>query len=149
MTGSARVFVDTNVLVYARDGSERVKQPHAERWVDRLWTTGNGRVSIQVLQEFYVTVTQKLRPGMSRQSARADVRNLLSWRPIQSDARLLEVAWDLQDRFGLAWWDAPVVAAALRAECSFLLSEDLQDQMAFGNTTVVNPFTHEYDAVVR
>ncbi len=70
---SDRVFVDANVLVFVRDATERVKQKKAERWLRQLWSSGNGRVSIQVLQEFYVTVTQKLQPGMKRADARQDV----------------------------------------------------------------------------
>lgn len=146
---TARVFVDANVLVYARDASEKTKQPKAARWMDRLWKSGEGRVSIQVLQEYYVTVTQKLDPGMSRPRAREDVRSLLSWQPVVSDSGLLESAWELQDRYGLAWWDGPIVAAALRSDCRFLLSEDFQDQMALDQVTVVNPFVHEYESLPK
>ena len=144
----ASVFVDANLFVYARDTSEKVKQKIADEWIRQLWRNGNGRVSIQVLQEFYVTVTQKLKPGMNRESARDDIRNLLNWQPIVSDGGLLDAAWDLQDRYDLSWWDAPVVAAALRANCRYLLSEDFQDQMVFGDLTVVNPFKHDYDSIV-
>ena len=57
----AKVFVDTNILVYCRDASEPEKQQKAMAWMTRLWETGCGRLSFQVLQEFYVTVTQKLK----------------------------------------------------------------------------------------
>ena len=96
---SDRVFVDANVLVYGRDATDRVKQKKAERWLRELCSSGNGRVSIQVIQEFYVTVTQTLQPGMKRTDARHDVRSLLSWQPVVQDGRLVQEAWNLQDRY--------------------------------------------------
>ena len=76
------VFVDTNVLVYARDASERDKQRRASAWMAHLWRTGSGRLSVQVLQEYYVTVTRKLQPGLPKKDARADVQDLLAWKPL-------------------------------------------------------------------
>ena len=142
-----RVFVDANVLVYMRDTTQRVKQKKAERWLRALWSSGNGRVSVQVLQEFYVTVTQKLRPGMKRADAREDVQSLFSWQPVVQDPRLLQEAWTLQDRYQLAWWDAPVVAAAVRAQCRYLLSEDFQDGMVFGDVTIIDPFVRDHESL--
>ena len=100
---SETVFVDTNVLVYARDASEVEKQPRAEEWMRHLWRGQKGRLSFQVLQEFYVTVTDKLDPGMDPGEARDEVRSLLAWRPVSTDQRVLEAAWRIQDRYRLAW----------------------------------------------
>jgi len=136
-------FVDTNVLVYVRDASEPEKQPRAHAWLQRLWTTHQGRISTQVLSEFYVTVTRKLQPGLSRQEARADVSSLLSWHPLPVDARLLTTALALEDRFELSWWDALIVGAGQSARCAWLLTEDLQDGQEFDDLRVVNPFFHE------
>lgn len=137
-----RVFVDSNVLVYARDASEVEKQPKAMDWMHNLWRSRRGALSAQVLQEFYVTATQKLKPGMDRQAARADVRSLTAWRPHLVDAPLLESAWALQDRYQLPWWDALIVAAAQATESRHLLSEDFQDGQSFGGVQVINPFLH-------
>jgi predicted nucleic acid-binding protein len=63
---SAPIFVDTNILVYALDAGAREKQRQAAAWTESVWRSGRGRVSTQVLHEFYVTVTQKLRPGLDR-----------------------------------------------------------------------------------
>lgn len=76
---SVKVFVDTNVLVYTRDASEPRKQEQAMAWMSHLWNGRAGRLSFQVLQEFYVTVTEKLTPGMDPKSARSDIRALLAW----------------------------------------------------------------------
>jgi len=136
-------FVDTNVLVYARDASESAKQPAAERWLRLLWATRSGRVSAQVLNEYYSVVTEKLRPGLSRDEARADVRNLMAWAPVPTDGPVVEGAWTVQDRYGLSWWDALVVSAAQVAGCAWLLTEDLQHGQVLDGVTVVDPFRTE------
>jgi predicted nucleic acid-binding protein len=138
MAGS--VFVDSNVLVYSRDASETEKQKQAMVWMDYLWRTRAGRLSFQVLQEFYVTVTAKLDPGMDRESARKDVRSFLAWRPIPVDAHILDGAWHIQDRCLLSFWDALIISAAQVADCRYLLSEDLQEEQMFDKLKVVNPF---------
>ena len=136
------VFVDTNVLVYARDAAEPVKGPQAQAWLEHLWRRREGRLSYQVLSEYYVTVTQKLAPGLSADDARADVRNLLSWRPVVIDDTVLEDAWALQDGHSLSLWDALILAAAGAAHCDRVLSEDLTDGHSYGAVTVINPFLH-------
>jgi predicted nucleic acid-binding protein len=135
-----RVFVDTNVLVYSRDASEPAKQRQAMAWMDHLWRRQTGRLSFQVLNEFYVTVTQKLQPGMEVHSAREDVRLLLSWGPTQLDARVLETAWRIQDRYKLSYWDALIASAAQTTDCRYLLSEDLQESLRIDAVEVINPF---------
>ena len=135
------VFVDTNVFVYARDAGERVKQAAAEEWIHRLWIEQRGRTSIQVLSEFYTTVTRKLAPGLDRDEAWQDVLALLAWEPSDIDRNLLVRARDIEHRFKLSWWDSLIVASAQSQGCPILLSEDFQDGMQFDETTVVNPFT--------
>ncbi|MGD0828731.1 MAG: PIN domain-containing protein [Desulfobaccales bacterium] len=137
---TAKVFVDTNVLVYCRDATEPDKQARALAWMAALWEWRNGRLSFQVLQEFYVTVTQKLDPGLTRELARRDVRTLAAWNPVAMGVRVMEEAWRFQDRFRFSWWDALIVAATQAADCRYLLSEDFQDHLELGNIMVVNPF---------
>jgi predicted nucleic acid-binding protein len=137
---AAEVFTDTNVLVYSRDTAEPEKHRQARAWMAHLWTTRQGRLSWQVLQEFYVTVTEKLDPGLDRASARREVQSLTAWRPVLTDTRVLEAAWLVQDRYRLSWWDALIAGAAQVAGCAYLLSEDLQDDQVFGTVRVVNPF---------
>jgi len=143
----APVFVDTNVLIYARDASEVVKQPLARHWLDNLWGSRSGRVSYQVLHEYYVSVTRKLRPGLPREEARAEVRDLQAWRPARMDEAMLEDAWWLESRYGLADWDALVVAAARALGCRYLLSEDFQAGQDIDGLLVVDPFTTEPDHI--
>lgn len=144
---SARIFLDTNVLVYSRDASEPQKQKQAMAWMNYLWTTRTGRLSIQVLQEFYVTVTKKLQPGLDVQTARRDVRALLSWKPILLDNHSIENAWLLQDRYQLSWWDVLIVSAAQAADCRYLLTEDFQEGQNLTNIVVINPFTNSPESL--
>jgi predicted nucleic acid-binding protein len=137
---NAKVFVDTNVLVYSRDASEPHKQEQAMAWMAHLWSTKTGNLSYQILQEFYITVTAKLQPGLDPENARKDVRSLLVWQPIVVNDRVLENAWLIQDLFQISWWDALVVSAAQLADCRYLLTEDLQENQEFGSLLVTNPF---------
>lgn len=139
---NAKVFVDTNVLVYFRDSSEPEKQPRAAHWLTTLWESRLGRISFQVLTEYYVTVTQKLDPGLSKQEARSDVNSLLTWSPIAIDPPLLQAAWTIQDRHGFSWWDSLIAAAAQRQGCTYLLSEDFQDGQTIDGITILDPFRH-------
>jgi len=135
---AARVFVDTNVLIYALDAGNLAKQQAARAWKDDLWKRRRGRLSYQVLQEFYVKVAQKL--PEARAKAKAEVRDLLAWRPVAPDAALLERGWLLQDRYRLSFWDAMIVAAAGVAGCRYLLTEDLQAGQDLDGVVVVDPF---------
>jgi predicted nucleic acid-binding protein len=138
---TARVFVDTNVLVYARDRTDEEKHRRAMAWVAALWQERAGRLSWQVVQEYYVTVTRKLDPPRDRSDAREDVTSLVTWRPIPIGLPTIDVAWGIEDRFGLSWWDALIVAAAQIGECAYLLSEDLQEGQDFEGVTVISPFS--------
>ena len=136
----APTFVDTNILLYHWDASEQVKQGRAIQWLRRLGEERAGRVSFQVLAEFYVHATQKLRKPIARADAQVYVRAFYAWNPVSIDGDILDGAWRVQERFKLSWWDALIVAAAQRVGCRTLLSEDFQVGQTFGDLTVVNPF---------
>jgi predicted nucleic acid-binding protein len=142
---SVTVFVDTNVLVYARDSSETSKQPVAEAWLRELWMEQRGRTSIQVLSEYYTTVTRKLVPGLAPDEAWEDVTALLSWQPQAIDRGVLVRAREIERRHSLSWWDATIVAAAQLQNCAVLLSEDLQHGWVCGTVTVRNPFAQRIE----
>ncbi len=138
MTGP--VFVDTNVLVYRADGSEPGKQACADAWYTFLWRSRTGRLSFQVLQELYSVLTRKLTPGYNESEAREIVRELTVWKPVPVDLSVIESGWWLQERYRLSWWDALIVAAASKCECSVLLTEDLQHGQVFETVRVIDPF---------
>jgi predicted nucleic acid-binding protein len=145
---SGTVFVDTNVLVCVRDRTDEDKQRRAAEWLALLWESRVGRLSVQVLQEYYAVMTRKLDPPRPREEVREDVLALTAWRPIVVEPALIERAWDVEDRFGFSCWDASIVAAALVARCRYLLSEDFQDAQVFDGLTIVNPFAHEPFALI-
>ena len=142
------VFVDTNVLVYARDRSEADKQRRAADWMANLWDTGLGRLSYQVIQEYYVTLTSKLDPPRSTEDAREDVTTLGAWNPVGIDQRTIEAAWDVQDRYGYSWWDSLIVAAALQSGSRYLLTEDLQTGQVIDAMTIISPFLQEPEEIL-
>jgi predicted nucleic acid-binding protein len=137
---TAPVFVDSNVFVYARDASDGVKQKRAAAWLAYLWRERAGRISTQVLSEYYVTVTRKLDPGLSAKDAWDDVRALVTWRPHAVDAMVLARGREVELRHRLSWWDSLIVAAAQLQGCAVLLSEDMQDGAVYGDVTVRSPF---------
>ncbi len=139
------VFVDTNVLVYLRDSRDPDKQRLAAEWMAYLWESRSGRLSTQVLHEYYVTVTGKLSPGMPVEEARDDVLALHAWAPLEAGVELMEAGWMVQDRWGFSFWDALVIAAAQAAGCSLLLTEDLSHGQELEGIRVVSPFQMQPD----
>ena len=136
------VFVDTNILVYCRDQADRNKQSIASEWLKSLWEEQSGRTSFQVLSEYYVTVTRKLRPAMKAEDAWSDVGELMAWRPQPSDGILLREAREIEGRYHLSWWDSMIVGAARLQNCASLLTEDLQHGSVIAGVRVMNPFVH-------
>ena len=138
MTGP--VFVDTNVFVYRHDDSVPAKQARAEQWITFLVANRTGRLSYQVLQELYATLTRPRRLNFDPLEARRIVQLLSAWQPLQIDLGILERAWQVQERRAVSWWDALIIAAAQASECPVLLTEDLQVGQVFDGVTVGDPF---------
>ena len=138
---AARFFVDTNLFVYFRDSTEAKKQGLAADWLRYFAENRNGRTSAQVLNEFYVTVTQKLKPGLTREEAWDDVTALMVWNPIPIGMEILYRAKEVQTRYQFSWWDSLVVASAIHTQCDFLLTEDLSEGQNLDGVKVINPFS--------
>ena len=136
----AGVFVDANILIYSEDGADLGKQKMAIAWLAVLWQRGVGRLSTQVLNEFYVIATRKIKPPMPAGDARAEVRRYELWQPWQIDHATVESAWAVESRYGLHYWDSLVVAAAQHMGCRYLLSEDMGHEQHYGAVQVINPF---------
>ncbi len=134
------VFVDTNVLLYCEDGADPGKQQRAVDWMRVLWTRRCGRLSSQVLGEFYTNATRKLRPPMQAGDARAEVRRYQRWQPWLLDHPTVETAWAIESRYQLSYWDALIVSAAQQQGCEWLLTEDLQHNQQIDGVRVINPF---------
>jgi predicted nucleic acid-binding protein len=134
------VFVDTNVLLTSEDGAHPHKQARAIAWLTELWQRRCGRLSTQVLSEFYLNATRRVQPPMAAGDARAEVRRYQRWSPWVVDHATVETAWAIESRFGLSYGDALVVAAARHLRCRYLLSEDLEHGQRLDDVEVVNPF---------
>jgi predicted nucleic acid-binding protein len=134
------VFVDTDVLLYGEDGAQAMKQAQALAWLGELWKRRCGRLSTQVLNEFYASATRRAKPPMPAADARAEVRRYQHWQPWQVDHATVEAAWAIESRFGLAYWDALVVAAAQQMNCRFLLSEDMKHGQQIDGVQIIDPF---------
>jgi len=137
---AGNLFIDTNVLVYAYDRSAGKKQAIAAQLIESCWDNGNGCLSIQVLQEFFVTVTRKIPHPLENQIARQIVADLSNWRCHSPAAIDLLLAIDAQRDYPLSFWDAMVLQSAARLGCEFLLSEDLGHGQIYGAVQVINPF---------
>jgi predicted nucleic acid-binding protein len=137
MPAGVSVFIDTNVLLYSVDPSHHDKRRLVWLWLEILWEDGAGRLSWQVLHEFYANALRKLR--LERSVARAIVRGYAEWHPVDTTLGLIERAWHWMDDAQLPYWDALIVAAAEHAGCDILLTEDFQAGRSFGSLTVVNP----------
>ena len=123
------VFVDTNVLLYSVDASQPQKQRQARAWVAVLWEQGSGLLSWRVLHEFYVNALRKM--PVPPPQARKFVETLAQWQPVETSLGLIKQAWHWTDQAQLSYWDSLIVAAAERAGCSRLLSEDFQPGRRF------------------
>jgi predicted nucleic acid-binding protein len=135
------VFVDTNILAYARDARDPCKNAIALDWLSCLAKTRTGRLSWQVLIEFYAIATHPKKLAMPVTAAQADVLSLQHWQPIAPCADLFKSAWDVQDGYNFSWWDSTIIAAAILTNCKILLSEDLQHEQVVNNTLqIINPF---------
>lgn len=133
-------FVDTNILVYAEDRDAKTKHEVARDLVVKLWGERSGVLSVQVLQEFYVNVTRKLKKPLSSAKALEVVEEYLTWTVVENTGKLLTTAIELQQKTQLSFWDAMVVQAAIDRGCDTLYSEDMNAGQRFGPLVVVNPF---------
>lgn len=133
-------FVDTNVLVYAHDRSAGRKHEIAKELVKRLWESRQGCLSVQVLQEFYVTVTRKVAQPIQPEEAAVLIRDLSYWRIHTPMAQDVLSAIDLQTYYRISFWDAMVIHSALCLGCGVIWSEDLSDGQMYHQVTVKNPF---------
>ncbi len=140
MSAGDGFFVDSNLFLYYVDPIDSRKQPRAAEWLDHLWTSGAGRLSWQVLHEFYWNAVKKMH--LDPATAREMVADLTQWRPVDTSLGLIQQAWQWVDAAQLSYWDALIVAAAERSGARYLLSEDFQPNRQYGEVQVLNPFDH-------
>jgi predicted nucleic acid-binding protein len=133
-------FVDTNVLVYAFDKSSSPKKLVAQRLLNELIADDLLRVSTQVLQELFVTLTRKVRQPCSSEEALTVLEDLAAWPLKVVDCSAIRAAGGLADRARVSFWDALIVVAAARAGAVVLYTEDLNDGQEILGVRISNPF---------
>jgi predicted nucleic acid-binding protein len=138
MTG--RLFVDTNVLIYALDPSDPLKRQVSADLLRQTIKSHTLTLSPQSLNECYRVLSDRRRL-MPVDQARAYVKTLAPWAIAPLDAATTERAWAVQDTAKLSWWDSLMVAAALRADCRLFISEDLNDGQVIDGMRIASPFT--------
>lgn len=143
-----KCFVDTNVLVYAKDNRAASKQKTASKWLTALAAERALVLSGQSLREFYAVSLRRDRSQAAVRDARAEIERLFSFVPSSLFIDRLGDAWAVQDRHGLSFWDSLLIASALAADCSFFLSEDMNPGQKIEALTIVNPFTTAPDALL-
>lgn len=137
---SDRVFLDTNILVYRFDHDVPDKRDRARQVLDTAASMGALVLSTQVLQEFYVSVTRKLKRPLPPRKAAEATHHLMAFHVVQVDVHLISSAMDLSREHQVSFWDALILRAAQRAGCHRLLSEDLNTGWVLDGLEIVNPF---------
>jgi predicted nucleic acid-binding protein len=136
---SDRTFVDTNVLIYAHDVDAKSKHGVAKSILRELWEEHSGVLSTQVLQEFYVNVTRKIQHPISKESARLVVSSYVIWCGETTHTEV-STAFRIEDEYRIGFWDALIVASALKSRANRILSEDLNAGQTIAGIRIENPF---------
>ena len=135
---TARVFLDTNVLVYAAVGTGK-DEPKRERALALIDSEDFG-TSAQVLQEFFVTVVRKAARPLLPEQALEWIEQFVAFPCQHIDHQLVRIAVEQSERFAISYWDAAILAAAAALGAHTVYSEDLNDGQRYGPVRVVNPF---------
>ncbi|HEY4905260.1 MAG TPA: PIN domain-containing protein [Candidatus Sulfotelmatobacter sp.] len=138
---SDKTFVDTNVLIYAHDVDAKAKHEVAKNVIRELWHERTGALSPQVLQEFYVNVTRKIASPLPKDAARQVVNSYSIW-CVETTPVEISAAFRIEDESRIGFWDALIVASAVKCGARKLLSEDLNDQQQIAGIRVENPFAY-------
>jgi predicted nucleic acid-binding protein len=134
-----KVFVDTNILVYAHDLISGAKNERARALMEGLWNTGDGVLSTQVLQELCVNLQRKVRNPLTIEETRSLIEDYLEWQIVVNTPDSVIGALMIEARHQISFWDALIVHAAERSGAAILYSEDLSDGQIYGSVRVVNP----------
>lgn len=137
---SAKVFVDSNILLYAHDSSAGPRHDQAKDLVRSLWQDRTGVLSTQILQEVYVNLRKKGARPLGHADARALIEDYLRWDVVVNTADSVIEATRIEERYQVSFWDALVIQAAQAAGVTTMYSEDLNAGQDYGGVRVVNPF---------
>lgn len=134
-----KYFVDTNILIYAHDRAAGTRHEHARQLIERLWTTGQGVLSTQVLQELCVNLRRKVAHPPPLDEVRQLIQDYLSWEVVVNTPEAVIQALEIEARHKISFWDALVLQAAEQSGAAVLYSEDLAAGQSYGSVRVINP----------
>jgi len=135
-----KIFLDTNIIVYAYDSSAQSKHEIAKKIMRELWDSGQGMISTQVLQEFYVSVTKKIPKPLDMNLAKHIIKDLMYWDIVVNDGKTILEAIEIQIRHRFSFWDSLVIQAAIKGGAEVLLSENLESERVISSIEIKNPF---------
>jgi predicted nucleic acid-binding protein len=136
---SDKGFLDTNILVYAHEPDTGIKHERARALIEKLWISGTGVLSTQVLQELCVNLRRKMARPWTVEETRNLILDYMDWQIMVNTPDSVIEALTIETRFQISFWDALIVHAAERAGAAILYSEDLSDGQTYGSVRVVNP----------
>lgn len=137
----SKVFIDTNILVYTLNSTDSYKQTKAREIMEKVVDFHQPVISTQVLKEFYVVATTKLKAD--RIIVKNIIHNFCNIEIVQNDLELIEQAIDISVISQLSFWDSLIIAAAEKAKCEFIISEDLNPGQTYRGVMVINPFKED------
>ena len=135
-----KVFLDTNIIIYAYDSSAGKKHEVAREILTGLWDSGLGVISTQVLQEFFVNVTKKIPKPIDIDLAKGIIEDFLRWDVVVNDGESLLDAIDILVEYNYSFWDSMIIQAAVKGGAELLLTEDLEDGKVVKGVEIRNPF---------
>jgi predicted nucleic acid-binding protein len=136
---SDKFFIDTNILVYAHDRSAGAKHMRARDLLTKLWSTGEGVVSTQVLQELCVSLRRKVAHPLLADEVRRLIEDYLNWEVVVNSPQSIVQALEIELRYKVSFWDALILQAAENCGAAVIYSEELSAGQKYGTVRVVNP----------
>jgi predicted nucleic acid-binding protein len=134
-----KYFVDTNILIYAHDRSTGIKHERARQVIEGLWTSGQGVLSTQVLQELCVNLCRKVARPLAADEIRRLIHDYQSWEIVVNTPEAVIQALEIEVRYKTSFWDALILQAAEQSGAAILYSEDLAAKQRYATVAVVNP----------
>ncbi|MBN1962969.1 MAG: PIN domain-containing protein [Deltaproteobacteria bacterium] len=138
MTG--RVFIDTNIFVYAVDKDEPQKKAIARSLISDLSNKNQVMISLQVLSEFYWVTTRKLKSPLSLIEAEHATISLANLPIVNTNSNTVIDAITLSREKPLSYWDSLIIQSAILGGCTTIITEDLQHDHSIANISILNPF---------
>jgi predicted nucleic acid-binding protein len=135
-----KVFLDTNILIYAHDMDAGLKHDMALSIIEKIWEEEIGIISTQVIQEFYVNVTRKIPNPITPVQARGIILNYFSWQVEAIEPQTILSASEIEEKYILSFWDSLIIATASQSEAGKILTEDLNDGQIIEGVLIENPF---------